>query len=137
MRRALIPAGAIAAGAVLMLSLAWGLQHAALTSPQLLGRTAPALAIQPPDGDAVSIANLKGRPVVLNFWASWCGPCLQELPVLANAQQAHPAAHFVGANMQDTDSAAAQFESMHPQYWIVAQHVQGGHLLKPLKGFGC
>jgi cytochrome c biogenesis protein CcmG, thiol:disulfide interchange protein DsbE len=127
MRRALISAGAIAAGAVLMVSLAWGLQHAALSSPQLLGRTAPALAIQPPNGDAVSIAKLHGKPVVLNFWASWCGPCLQELPVLANGQQTHPGIHFVGADMQDTDSAAAQFESMHPHPYPAGPIVSGSY----------
>ena len=50
MRRALVAGGAIVAGSVLMLSLAWGLQHAALTSPQLLGRAAPPLAIKAPEG---------------------------------------------------------------------------------------
>src|SRR5262249_30263508 len=107
--------------------LAWGLQHAALTSPQLLGNAAPPLAIQPAQGETVNIAKLQGRPVVLNFWASWCGPCLQELPVLAAGQNAHPAVEFVGADMQDTDSAAAQFESSHPHPYPVGPIVNGSY----------
>ena len=124
-RRALIAGGAIVAGAVLMLSLAWGLQHAALSSPQLLGRPAPALAIQEPTGTTVRISQLLGQPVVLNFWASWCGPCAQELPVLADGLAAHPRAVFVGADMQDTAAGAAQFESAHPHPYVVGQIVDG------------
>ena len=125
MKRAFIAGGAIVAGSVLMLSLAWGLQHAARQSPHLLGQPAPPLAIHAAGGDTVSIAKLQGRPVVLNFWASWCGPCLQELPVLTQGQTSHPAVEFVGADMQDTDSAAAQFESAHPHTYPVGPIVDG------------
>ena len=125
MRRALVAGGAIAAGAVLMLSLAWGLQHAALSSPQVLGRPAPALAIKPDNGQAVSITTLQGKPVVLNFWASWCGPCEQELPVLTYGQQTHPGVEFIGADMQDTSSGAAAFESRHPHTYPVGPIING------------
>lgn len=127
MRRALIAGGAIVAGSVLMLSLAWGLQHAALASPQLLGRTAPTLVIQPANGETVSVSKLQGKPIVLNFWASWCGPCLQELPVLTYAQSTHPGVDFVGADMQDSDAAAAQFESTHPHPYPVGPIVNGSY----------
>ncbi len=125
MRRALIAGGAILAASVLMLSLAWGLQHAALATPQLLGRPAPPLAIQPAQGTPVAVSQLHGSPVVLNFWASWCGPCLSELPVLTAAKAAHPGVFFLGADMQDTDGAAAQFLAAHPYSYPAGPIVNG------------
>jgi thiol-disulfide isomerase/thioredoxin len=124
-KTALISGGAIVAGSVLMLSLAWGLQHAALTTPTLLGRPAPALAIKTTDGQAVRVDQLHGTPVVLNFWASWCGPCAQELPVLAAAHQSHPGVAFVGADMQDTSGGEVQFERTHAHPYPVGPIVDG------------
>jgi thiol-disulfide isomerase/thioredoxin len=36
------------------------------------------------------VLNHKGRPLIVNFWATWCGPCLQELPLLLDLRNAHP-----------------------------------------------
>ena len=121
----LIWAGAVVAGSVLMLSLAWGLQHAALTSPQLLGQPAPPLSIQPLDGQRIQVAQLRGSPVVLNFWSSWCGPCVQELPVLTAAHESHPNVAFVGAAMQDTSGGVAAFERTHPHPYPAGPIVDG------------
>jgi thiol-disulfide isomerase/thioredoxin len=124
-RTALIAGGAVVAGSVLMLSLGWGLQHAAMTSPQLLGRPAPDLAIMPAQGAPVQVAQLHGTPVVLNFWASWCGPCAQELPVLAAAHDSHPGVAFIGADMQDTSGGESQFERTHAHPYPVGPIVGG------------
>jgi cytochrome c biogenesis protein CcmG/thiol:disulfide interchange protein DsbE len=66
----------------------------------------PALA----DG-RVSLAELEGRPTVLNFWASWCVPCRTEAPILEQAWK-RAASHgvlFVGLNMQDLTGDARRF----------------------------
>jgi cytochrome c biogenesis protein CcmG/thiol:disulfide interchange protein DsbE len=53
------------------------------------GRTAPALRLRTLDGGLLDLAALRGRPVVVNFWASWCAPCVQEAPVLKHAASAY------------------------------------------------
>lgn len=119
--------GAIVLGAALMVSLVWGLQHAAMTSPHLLGHTAPDLAIQQLDGSEVGVQQLRGKPVVVNFWASWCGPCARELPILTSASQAHPNVAFVGAAMQDTAPGVRSFEEQHRHTYPVGPIVSGSY----------
>lgn len=46
------------------------------------GRSAPAAKFNDPDGKSVRVADFKGRPLLVNLWASWCAPCVKELPTL-------------------------------------------------------
>lgn len=57
--------------------------------------------------DSVSLSRLSGRPVVINFWASWCIPCRREMPVLESAYRRSGArVAFIGVNTNDSRSAA-------------------------------
>ncbi|HEY7767615.1 TlpA disulfide reductase family protein [Longimicrobium sp.] len=47
-----------------------------------VGKPAPPYVAQVLDGDRTSLADLQGRPVLLNVWATWCGPCQKEIPAL-------------------------------------------------------
>src|SRR5690349_20602316 len=46
------------------------------------GKPAPAAEFTDPDGKPVKLADFKGKPVLVNLWASWCAPCVKELPTL-------------------------------------------------------
>ena len=70
---------------------------------------APDFSLPGKAGEMVSLSKLKGQVVMLNFWASWCGPCRTEMPLMDQIYKKYSAAGFtlLGVNV-DTDSADAQ-----------------------------
>jgi cytochrome c biogenesis protein CcmG, thiol:disulfide interchange protein DsbE len=54
--------------------------------PRLIGSAAPDFTVKDSDR-TVSLRNFRGKPVVLNFWTSWCPPCIQEMPSLVQLQK--------------------------------------------------
>jgi cytochrome c biogenesis protein CcmG, thiol:disulfide interchange protein DsbE len=81
----------------------------------LRGRPAPGFELGKLNGEGkVSLASLKGKPVVLNFWASWCKPCAYEHPVLEwGAREYGDRVHFVGMVFEDSEPEAKQFLAQH------------------------
>jgi thiol-disulfide isomerase/thioredoxin len=61
-------------------------------------------------GGTASLAAHQGEVVVLNLWASWCGPCRREAPSLAAAAEMLPDAAFFGINTRDNEGSAEAFE---------------------------
>ncbi len=78
----------------------------------LLGKPAAPFALETFDGREMALEPLKGRVVVVNFWASWCYPaCYEEAPVLERAWQAYRDRGLVliGVNIQDKEEPARKF----------------------------
>lgn len=61
------------------------------------------------DGRPVRLADLRGRAVVINFWATWCPPCRVEMPALQQVQRAMPDVVVLGVNQQESADTVARF----------------------------
>ncbi len=90
--------------------------------PGMIGQPAPTFAIS--DGQtSVDLAKLRGHVVVLNFWASWCPPCLEELPSLNAMQRQLPQLNVVGVSIDQDKEAYASFSKRHPAAFLTVDDV--------------
>ena len=84
---------------------------------------APAFTLQSVDGKTVSLAQFKGDVVMINFWASWCGPCRQEMPLLDDIYKQYKDMGFVliGVNVEpDAHDANAWLAKTPVSYPILS-----------------
>ena len=58
------------------------------TSPQT-GQMAPKFQLETIEGEIIGLNDFQGKPVMLNFWAIWCGPCIEEMPIIQDRYQKH------------------------------------------------
>lgn len=86
---------ALVGGAALGTLLA-GALVLAVTAPD--PQRLPRWTLRAAHGEDVAMASFAGKPVVLNVWATWCGPCLREMPLLQEAQAVRPDVHFLFLN---------------------------------------
>jgi len=76
-------------------------------------RQAPDFTLQMFSGESLRLSDLRGKPVMVNFWASWCPPCREEAPLLEDAwrEYSRQGVVFVGVNVWDGDKDARTFLS--------------------------
>lgn len=85
-----------------------------------IGKKAQPFTVTTFDGRSLSLKDMKGKPVVLNFWASWCVACRQEAHILEAAHQEYtPQVAFIGIAINDTREASLQFIRRYGKtYWL-------------------
>jgi cytochrome c biogenesis protein CcmG, thiol:disulfide interchange protein DsbE len=112
MKRQLAVGGAL----VVVLFVVWVMAKGFGTDPHqvpflLAGKKAPNFTIKRLDNDAtVTLADFAGQPIVINFWATWCGPCKMEHPVLDWAAKTYAGkAVFLGIVFEDTEASTKRF----------------------------
>lgn len=105
-------------GLVLTGLLAWGFLAPSEPPPS----EAPDFELELLDGGTLTSDELKGEPVVLNFWASWCEPCREEMPAFERMWRRYQDAgiRIVGVNIQDSKEGAAGFLEEVPVSYPIA-----------------
>lgn len=111
-RRTVLLAAVVAAVLAVVTLLATGLGRDPLVAPSpLIGRAAPDFTLDQLDGPPVTLSQLRGQVVVVNFWASWCAECHTEQSTLNETWQQFrdSGVVVVGVNFQDTRTDARNY----------------------------
>jgi len=95
---------------------------AAAISQKKVGEPAPDFSRRDLAGKPLHLANFHGKLILLNFWASWCGPCLEEMPRFSQWQRTYGARglQVIGISMDDDPAAVAAVLKRRPVAYPIA-----------------
>lgn len=87
-------------------------------------------------GDTRQFTEYLGKPLLLNFWASWCAPCVREMPLLQSLHQSHPDLAMVGLAIDTKKNVLAFLESTPVSYDILLAGPKGISIMRELGNKG-
>ncbi len=95
---------------VLLAALFGFISSGSIASSGLAGQAAPDFALKSATGDNLRLSEYRGEVVMINFWATWCGPCRQEMPHLEDLYNRYQRVGFnlLGVNIDDDSRRAMQ-----------------------------
>ena len=101
--------------------------------PNQVGRPAPDFTVS--DGaNTIQLSRYRGKVVLLNFWASWCGPCIQETPALEQLHHDKPDLAILGVSVDEDENAYKHFLTHYqvdiPTVTITTVYPGAGHGLR-------
>jgi thiol-disulfide isomerase/thioredoxin len=112
--------GVAASAAVAGMSFAWWRGSSARLPPEA-EQALWASQFEQPNGNALLLASLRGRPLVLNFWATWCPPCVEEMPLLDRFYRQNAAKNWQILGIAiDQPSAVRRFLGQYPVHYPIA-----------------
>ena len=92
--------------------------------PSRIGKTAPDFNL-PNGAKSIRLADYRGKVVMVNFWASWCGPCIEETPALVQLHHERPDIAILGISIDEDPGAYQRFlERFHVDYTTVLDPAQ-------------
>ena len=101
-----------------------------------LGNRAPEIVMKNPEGKEIALSSLKGKLVLIDFWASWCGPCRYENPHVVKAYETYKDLKFKGGKGFTVYSVSLD---ANPEAWknaIVKDRLSWNYHVSDLKGWG-
>lgn len=110
-RNPLVTLAIVVVAGVALGSLAWSL----FTPGASYERALPDLSLERLEGGQLQLTSLVGQPTVINLWATWCLPCLRELPMMANMMRRQPDVSFVFADQGEQRATVQTYLAEHPE----------------------
>jgi len=129
----LVAAGILVAG----LLLATRLRGPATTAQSGLPRQAPDFSLPDLSGQKLTLSSYRGKVVLLDFWATWCAPCREEIPRFVEMQDKYQAQglQILGVSMDDSPEPVREFsQKFHMNYPVVIGNAKTGELYGGILG---
>ncbi|MBP7351952.1 MAG: TlpA family protein disulfide reductase [Comamonas sp.] len=127
-RRRWLVAGVAGSAAVAGAGWAWWRSSAAPSPNAVAEQAFWALQLQTPEGVPLALQQFAGKPLLVNFWATWCPPCVRELPLLSRFAQEQPQVQLLGLAV-DQAAPVQKFLARQPLAFPVAMAGAGGSTL--------